>query len=78
MELNIGAMIGLYGGLLAGLMGWWYGRKKARDNRGLDELYHHIWAKAKSYAWYATLAAIYLLFTFMILGKNMRGSSSPS
>lgn len=71
MELNIGCMIGLYGGVICGLLGWWFGRKKARKNRGLDELYYHIWQKARSYTWYVTLGALYIFFTLINLGIEL-------
>ncbi len=71
MELNIGGMIGLYGGVICGLLGWWFGRKKARKNRGLDELYYHIWQKARSYSWYGTLGALYVLFTLINFGIEL-------
>lgn len=48
MDISIGGMIGLYGGAICGLLGWWFGRKMARKNRGIDELYTHIWQRAKS------------------------------
>ncbi|MDQ0233260.1 hypothetical protein [Metabacillus malikii] len=71
MEISIGGMIGLYGGMLCGLLGWWFGRKKARKNRGLDEVYYHIWQKARSYSWYVTLGAIYVLFSFIMFGIEL-------
>ncbi|MGG2074067.1 hypothetical protein AB1J28_12010 [Lysinibacillus irui] len=71
MELNIWGMIGLYGGVIGGLLGWWFGRKKARKNRGLDELYYHIWQKARSYSWYVTLGALYVFFTLIIFGIEL-------
>lgn len=71
MELNIGGMIGLYGGVIFGLLGWWFGRKKARENRGLDELYYHIWQKARSYTWYVTLGAIYVFFSLISFGIEL-------
>lgn len=74
MEINIGALIGLYGGVVAGLMGWWYGRKKAREQRGLDELHDHVWTKAKAYSWYCTLVALYVLFSLVIFGVKISGA----
>ncbi len=71
MELNIWGMIGLYGGVIGGLLGWWFGRKKARKNRGLDELYYHIWQKARSYSWYVTLGALYVFFTLINFGITL-------
>ena len=71
MSVSIGGMIGLYGGMLCGVLGWWFGRKKARENRGLDELYDHIWQKARSYSWYVTLGAIYVFFSLLIFGVEL-------
>ncbi|WP_233732617.1 hypothetical protein [Lysinibacillus sp. YS11] len=71
MEINIWGMIGLYGGVIGGLLGWWFGRQKARKNRGLDELYYHIWQKARSYSWYVTLGALYVFFTLLSFGIEL-------
>ena len=71
MEINIRGMIGLYGGVIGGLLGWWFGRQKARKNRGLDELYYHIWQKARSYSWYVTLGALYVFFTLLSFGIEL-------
>lgn len=64
-------MLGLYGGMICGVLGWWFGRKKARKQRGLDELYDHIWQKARSYAWYVTLASIYIFFSLVLFGVHL-------
>ncbi|WP_053362438.1 hypothetical protein [Bacillus sp. FJAT-27251] len=32
MYASIGAIIGLYGGMMCGILGWWFGRKKATNN----------------------------------------------
>ncbi|WP_404804070.1 hypothetical protein [Lysinibacillus sp. S1] len=71
MEINIWGMIGLYGGVIGGLLGWWFGRQKARKKRGLDELYYHIWQKARSYSWYVTLGALYVFFTLLNFGIEL-------
>lgn len=71
MEMQLGGMLGLYGGMIMGLVGWWFGRKKARENRGLDEVHQHIWQKARSHSWYITLASIYFLFSLVIAGVEM-------
>lgn len=68
MEDQIGGLIGLYGGALFGLLGWYIGRKKAKKQRGLDELHDHIWQKTRSYSWYITLFAIYILFSLHVFG----------
>ncbi|MBS4174812.1 hypothetical protein [Bacillus sp. FJAT-49736] len=72
MEISVGGLVGLYGGLLIGGFGWWFGRKMAHKNRGIDELYHHIWQKARSYSWFATIAAIYILFSISALGVPLK------
>lgn len=71
MEVQIGGLIGLYGGLLCGLAGWYFGRKKAKKQRVLDETHEHIWHKARSYSWYVTIAAIYVLFTLYAFGFTL-------
>ena len=71
MEVSIGGIIGLYGGIICGLFGLWFGRKKARENRGLDELYYHIWQKTRSYSWYVTLGTIYVLFSLIMFGVEL-------
>lgn len=71
MEFSIGGIFGLYGGMIFGILGWWFGRKKAKKNRGLDEVHDHIWQKAKSYSWYMTLAAIYIFFSLIVFGIKL-------
>lgn len=71
MGAQIGGLIGLYGGLLCGLIGWYVGRKKASKERGLDETHKFIWSKARSYSWFATIAAIYLFFSLYLFGVEM-------
>lgn len=71
MEVSLGGILGLYGGMICGILGWWFGRKKARENRGLDELYYHIWQKARSYSWYVTLGVIYVFFSLIIFGVEL-------
>lgn len=71
MGTSVIGLIGLYGGMICGILGWWFGRKKAKKNRGLDELYEHIWQKARSYSWYVTLVAIYILFSLILFGFDM-------
>ncbi len=74
MEISIGGIIGLYGGMTCGILGWWLGRSKAKKNRGLDELHGYIWQKAKSYSWYVTLAAIYIFFTLIVFGIELNAA----
>lgn len=71
MDISIGGMIGLYGGMICGLLGWWFGRRAAKKNRGLDELYYHIWQKARSISWYVTLVAIYIFFSLIVFGIDL-------
>ncbi|OAB36051.1 hypothetical protein [Paenibacillus glacialis] len=71
MEISIGATIGMCMGMICGILGLWFGRKKARKNRGLDELYSHIWQKTRSYSWYVTLGAIFVLFSLNVLGIEL-------
>ncbi|GGD29231.1 hypothetical protein [Pontibacillus salipaludis] len=69
--MEIGALIMMYMGLLGGLGGWYFGRKQASKNRGLDERYEHIWKTARSYSWYATLFAIYVVLTLAMVGVEL-------
>lgn len=69
--ISVSGLIGLYGGMICGILGWWFGRKQARKKRGLDEVYDHIWQKARSYSWYVTLATIYILFSLYLFGVNL-------
>ena len=71
MDVSLIGMVGLYGGMLCGILGWWFGRRKAREQRGLDELYDHIWQKARSYAWYVTLVSIYIFFSLVMFGIDL-------
>lgn len=70
--LSIGGLVGLYGGAIAGILAWWFGRWQAKKSRGLDEVYQNIWQKTRSYSWYVTLFAIYLLFSLHLFGFEMR------
>lgn len=71
MAVSIEGILGLYGGMIFGILGWWFGRKKARKNRGLDELYYHIWQKAKSLSWFVTLGTIYVFFSLIVFGIEL-------
>lgn len=66
MSSQLAAFLGLYGGALAGLSGWYFGRRKAKKERALDEVHDHIWQYARSFAWYATLFTIYILFSLYL------------
>lgn len=68
---EIGALIGLLGGAGAGLFGWWFGRRQAKKNRGLDELYEHVWKTARSTSWIITLVFIYIVFTLHLFGVQL-------
>lgn len=71
MGVQIGGLIGLYGGATFGILGWWFGRHLAKKKRGLDELHDHIWQKARSISWYFTLAAIYIFFSLVAFGIEL-------
>ncbi|AIY04995.1 hypothetical protein Plano_1030 [Planococcus sp. PAMC 21323] len=64
-------LLGLLLGLTGGLFGLWWGRKKAAENRGLDERYTSITTKAFANAWKITLVAMYIEFIFVILGLEL-------
>ncbi|MCP3764562.1 hypothetical protein NLX67_19665 [Domibacillus sp. A3M-37] len=74
MGVQIGGLIGLYGGAVFGILGWWFGRRMAKKQRGLDELHEHIWQKARSISWFFTLAAIYVLFSLVAFGIELRAA----
>lgn len=68
MAIQIGGLIGLYGGAALGILSWWLGRRIVKKQRGLDELYEHIWQKSRSISWFFTLTSIYILFSLVIFG----------
>lgn len=69
---KIGALIGVFGGLLGGGLGWYLGRRAAAKQRGLDERYHLIQRAAKAAAWQVTLAAMIVMYVVIILGSPVR------
>ncbi|MUV38725.1 hypothetical protein JNUCC1_02596 [Lentibacillus sp. JNUCC-1] len=71
MDVSIGGLIGVYGGMICGLIGWGYARIKLKKERGLDEVHVHIRTKAKSFAWYVTLVLIYFFLTLTMIGIEM-------
>lgn len=62
------AILGLVLGASGGLYGFWWGRKKAAKNRGLDERHENITTRSFASGWKISLAAMYILFALMILG----------
>ncbi|MCG1023435.1 hypothetical protein EKQ44_17475 [Sutcliffiella horikoshii] len=71
MAVQIGGLVGLYGGAVMGILAWWFGRHMAKKQRGLDELHAHIWQKARAISWFFTLASMYILFTLVIFGMEL-------
>ena len=68
MGVQIGGLVGLLGGMICGLAGWYFGRRSAKKERGLDEVHDFIWQKARSYSWYVTLVILYVLFFLYVFG----------
>lgn len=68
MIINLGAFIGLYGGAIGGLLGWYFGRRNAIKEHSLDELHDYMMKTARSFSWFATLGAIYIFFTLLVIG----------
>ena len=72
MDINqIWAILGLVLGASAGLFAYWWGRKKAAENRGLDERYENIMTNSFASAWKISLAAMYILFAITIFGVEL-------
>lgn len=63
-------LLGLLLGAAGGGFGWWYGRKKAAENRGLDERYEMISLKSQANSWKVTLVSFYVLFVIAIFGVH--------
>lgn len=63
--------LGLLLGAFGGLFGLWWGRKKAAENRGLDERYSSIMTKSFSSAWKITLLSMYILFALLLFGVEL-------
>src|SRR5699024_9231180 len=55
---------------MCGLLGWYFGRKKAAKERALDEMHEHVMKSARSYSWFLTIATIYILFTLYGVGVS--------
>jgi hypothetical protein len=71
MGEQLAGAAGLYGGAILGILGWWFGRRMTAKQGGLDELYEHIWQKARSISWFFTLASIYVFFSLHIFGIEL-------
>ena len=65
------AILGLILGATGGFFGFWWGRKKAAENRGLDERYENITTKSFASAWKISLGAMYILFALLIFGLQL-------
>ncbi|HLR53880.1 MAG TPA: hypothetical protein VK078_04065 [Pseudogracilibacillus sp.] len=76
MLINYGALIGLYGGAICGLLGWYFGRRKAIKEHSLDELHDYIMKTARSFSWFATLGTIYIFFTLLVIGVSLDAAFS--
>ncbi|MCZ8520738.1 MULTISPECIES: hypothetical protein [Paenibacillus] len=63
--------VGIIGGPGFGLIIWWVARRAGVRSRQIDERYLHGWLKARSAAWFCTLAAILLLFVLYRLGVRL-------
>jgi len=72
--INYGALIGLYGGAVCGLLGWYFGRRKAIKEHSLDELHDYIMKTARSFSWFATLGTIYIFFTLLVIGVSLNAA----
>ncbi|MFD2172094.1 hypothetical protein [Tumebacillus lipolyticus] len=68
MSSQVIGMLGLLLGLAGGAFGLFYGRYKARKERGLDERYDEISKRALAVGWKCSFAAMIVLFALVILG----------
>lgn len=66
--MEIGGLIGLSFGIVFGLIGLIFQRKRAEKRREVDEMHQHIWQKSRSISWYATLLVLYILLVLAMLG----------
>ncbi|GGE69352.1 hypothetical protein [Priestia taiwanensis] len=69
MNVNYG-IIGFLVGIACALGGWWFGRKKAREVRGLDERYVERARDARANSWIVTTVYIYAMFFLYIAGVS--------
>ena len=66
--MNLMALAGRLLGIIGGLFGLLYGRKKAAQNRGLDERNAEITKNALATGWKVTLVAIYVFWLLLVFG----------
>jgi hypothetical protein len=55
-------------GILCSLGGWWFGRKKAAERRGLDERYITLWKNARATSWIVTNFSIFFMLILYMAG----------
>jgi len=70
MEQMVG-LLGMFVGIAFGVIGLWWGRKKALMNRGIDERFQVISNKSQSTSWKITLGTICFLFALHIVGAQI-------
>ena len=63
--------VGIYGGLIFAIAGWYFGRRAMTKKNGLDEVLAFIAAKSRSISWYFTMAAICVLFSLEVFGLSI-------
>ncbi|MCQ4087134.1 hypothetical protein [Saccharibacillus sp. JS10] len=71
VPMNLGGLIGLFGGLILGLLGWAFGRHMQRKNRGVDERADIITTRAKSFGWNILIPAILLAWILILLFEGI-------